>query len=91
MSIETGRLAPEENIVEDPTKPVGYRAVRGGHVGYSGEYWRIIKVDGVETEREKINVSNYQSTPTTIVVGTGPAELAALLAEPAAAPEEAAE
>ncbi|MCR5268877.1 MAG: VanW family protein [Lachnospiraceae bacterium] len=84
LSIETGRLSPEENIVEDPTKPVGYRAVRGGHVGYSGEYWRIIKVDGVETEREKINVSNYQSTPTTIVVGTGPAI-------PDAAPQEAAE
>ena len=76
LSIETGRLAPEENVVEDPTKPVGYRAVRGGHVGYSGEYWRIIKVDGVETEREKINVSNYQSTPTTIIEGTGPADLA---------------
>ncbi len=75
-SIETGRLAPEENIIEDPTKPVGYRAARGGHVGYSGEYWRIIKVDGVETEREKINVSNYQSTPTTIIIGTGPADLA---------------
>ena len=76
LSIETGRLAPEENVVEDPTKPVGYRVVRGGHVGYSGEYWRIIKVDGVETEREKINVSNYQSTPTTIIEGTGPADLA---------------
>lgn len=88
VSIETGRLSPEERIVEDPTKPVGYRAVRGGHVGYSGEYWRIIKVDGVETEREKINVSNYQSTPTTIVVGTGPAELAIL---PEEAPAEAAE
>ena len=74
--------------MEDPTKPVGYRAVRGGHVGYSGEYWRIIKVDGVETEREKINVSTYQSTPTTIVVGPGPAELAIL---PEEAPAEAAE
>lgn len=81
-SIETGRLAPEERIVEDPTLPTGYRAVRGGHVGYSGEYWRIIKVDGVETEREKINVSNYQSTPTTIVVGTGPADLAILAPPP---------
>ncbi len=86
-SIETGRLAPEENIVEDPTKPIGYRVVRGGHVGYSGEYWRIIKVDGVETEREKINVSNYQSTPTTIIEGTGPADLALIGADPAEAVE----
>lgn len=91
MSIETGRLAPEENTIEDPTKPVGYRAVRGGHVGYSGEYWRIIKVDGVETEREKINVSNYQSTPTTIIVGTGPADLLMPAAGAEAVPEEATE
>ncbi len=88
LSIETGRLAPEEHVVEDPTKPVGYRAVRGGHVGYSGEYWRIIKVDGVETEREKINVSNYQSTPTTIIEGTGPADLALPMPEAEAAPAE---
>lgn len=86
-SIETGRLAPEENIVEDPTKPVGYRAVRGGHVGYSGEYWRIIKEDGVEVSRERINVSNYQSTPTTIYIGTGEVDPGAVAPE-AAAPAE---
>lgn len=70
-SIETGRLEPEQHVVEDPTKPIGYMAVSGGHIGYSGEYWKIVKVDGEETERERINVSNYQSTPTTIVKGTG--------------------
>lgn len=71
LSIETGRLEPEQRVVEDPTKPIGYMAVSGGHIGYSGEYWKIVKVDGEETERERINVSNYQSTPTTIVKGTG--------------------
>ncbi len=86
-SIETGRLAPEENIVEDPTKPIGYRAVRGGHVGYSGEYWRIIKEDGVEVSRERINVSNYQSTPTTIFIGTAEVDPGAVAPE-AAPPAE---
>lgn len=69
-SIETGRLAPEERVIEDPTKPIGYVATSAGHTGYSGEYWKIVKVDGKETERERINVSNYQATPITIVKGT---------------------
>lgn len=69
-SIETGRLQPEERVIEDPTKPIGYIATSSGHIGYSGEYWRVIKVDGKETERERVNVSNYQATPITIVKGT---------------------
>lgn len=69
-SIETGQLAPEERVIEDPTKPIGYIATSAGHTGYSGEYWKIVKVDGEETERERINVSNYQATPITIVKGT---------------------
>lgn len=69
-SVLLGEKKPEENIVEDPTKPIGYRSVRGGQMGYSGEYWKIVKIDGVEVEREKINTSHYQPTPTTIVIGT---------------------
>lgn len=81
-SIETGRLEPEQRVVEDPSKPIGYMAVSGGHIGYSGEYWKIVKVDGEETERERINVSNYQSTPTTIVKGTGLIDPALLTGDP---------
>ena len=56
-------------------------------MGYSGEYWRIIKEDGVEVSRERINVSNYQSTPTTIYIGTGEVDPGAVAPE-AAAPAE---
>lgn len=86
-SIETGRLEPEQRVIEDPTKPIGYVATSSGHIGYSGEYWKIIKIDGKETERERINVSNYQSTPITIVKGTALIDPMLLTQETDAAPE----
>lgn len=86
-SVLLGEKKPEETVVEDPTKPIGYRSVKGGQMGYSGEYWKIVKVDGVEVEREKINTSHYQPTPITIVIGTAEVDpaLAALMESAAAA------
>ena len=70
-SVELEKKEPEgEKVVADPSLPVGEIHVQSAHTGYRGEYWKIVKVDGVETERERINKSTYQAVPKTATVGT---------------------
>lgn len=70
-SVELSKTEPvEEKIVADPGAPVGSISVQGAHTGYTGEFWKIVKVDGVETERVLINKSHYAATPKTATVGT---------------------
>ena len=70
-SVELERTEPEgEKVVADPEMPAGKVSVQSAHTGYVGEYWKIIKVDGVETERVRINKSTYRAVPKTASVGT---------------------
>ena len=70
-SVELSKTIPEgDKIVADPGQPVGYIDVQSAHTGFVGELWKIVKVDGVETERVKINKSTYTATPRTATVGT---------------------
>ncbi|MCR5421508.1 MAG: VanW family protein [Lachnospiraceae bacterium] len=70
-SVELEKKEPEgEKVVADPSLPVGEIHVQSPHTGYRGEYWKIIQVDGVETERVRINKSTYQAVPKTASVGT---------------------
>jgi hypothetical protein len=71
QSVELERKEPEgEKVVADPALPVGEIHVQSAHTGYRGEYWKIIKVDGVETDRVQVNKSTYQAVPKTATVGT---------------------
>ena len=70
-SVELEKKEPEgEKVVADPSLPVGEIHVQSAHTGYRGEYWKIIKEDGVEKERVQINKSTYQAVPKTATVGT---------------------
>ena len=70
-SVEISKTEPEgEKIVADSSLPVGEISVQSAHTGYVGELWKIVKVDGVETERERVNKSTYQAVPKTASVGT---------------------
>ena len=70
-SVELERTEPEgEKVVADPELPAGQVSVQSAHTGYVGEYWKIIKVDGVETERVRLNKSTYRAVPKTASVGT---------------------
>lgn len=54
---------PNSKYNLDPEKPVGHILVLSGeHIGYSAEYWKVIYVDGKETERVKINRSWYAAS-----------------------------
>lgn len=59
-----------EVVTEDPALPAGYRSVtQSAHVGYRAKLWKIVKEDGVETERVQINSSAYNPSPQYVTVG----------------------
>lgn len=59
-----------EVVTEDPSLPAGYRTVtQSAHVGYRAKLWKIIKVDGTETERIELNSSAYNPSPQYVTVG----------------------
>ena len=58
-------------IVADATLPAGMVSVTGAHKGYKARLWKIVTVDGKETERTLVNSSNYTATPRTAIVGIG--------------------
>ena len=65
------RTVPEgERVIGNSGKPVGYISVSSAHVGYEAELWKIVKENGVEVSREKVNESKYTPTPKTAEVGT---------------------
>ena len=66
-TIEPG--APKE--VVDDTKPASYRSVtQSAHVGYKARLWKIVYVDGKETERIQLNTSSYSAEPEYVTVGS---------------------
>lgn len=69
-SVETSKTEPDtENIIADPSQPVGYISTQSAHIGYTGELWKIVTIDGKETERIKINRSTYNPSPRSATVG----------------------
>ncbi|MCR5788485.1 MAG: VanW family protein [Lachnospiraceae bacterium] len=70
-SVEISKTEAEGvNIVADNSQPVGYMHSQSAHTGYVGELWKVVKTDGVETERTQINRSTYKMVPKTVAVGT---------------------
>lgn len=67
-----------EKIVPDSSMSLGSISTQAAHTGYVGELWKIVTVDGVETERIQINKSTYQPTPKTATVGIATDNPAAL-------------
>ena len=74
-SVETSKTEPDgEKIIADSSHPVGFISTQSAHIGYTGELWKIVKQDGVEVDRIKINKSTYNPSPRTATVGTGAAD-----------------
>jgi hypothetical protein len=74
VSFESEQLSetiPEgDKIIADPSAPLGSITTQSAHTGYTGKLWKIVTVDGKETERTEINKSTYLPTPRTATVGT---------------------
>ncbi len=71
-SVELSREEPgADQVVGDSESPAGAVHVQSPHTGYRAEFWKIIKEDGVEVSREKVNTSSYKAVPRIITIGTG--------------------
>ncbi len=70
-SEQLSETVPEgDKIIADPAAPLGTISVQSAHTGYTGKLWKIVTVDGEETERTEINKSTYLPAPKTATVGT---------------------
>lgn len=58
-----------ENIIADASLPVGVVRVQSAHIGYTAELWKVVKEDGVEVSRTKVNKSTYAKSPRSATVG----------------------
>lgn len=47
-----------------------YTKTRSEHIGYVAKYWKVVTVDGVETERTQMNRSTYQTSCKKVTIGT---------------------
>lgn len=70
-SVDLEEIEPVgETIIADSTMAAGSTRKQSAHIGYKSEFYKIVKVDGVETERKRVNTSTYQAVPATLTVGT---------------------
>ena len=74
VEYESETVAEEEYEVkyeEDPEAALGTVSYEGSpHTGRSARLWKIVFVDGEETEREVINESHYNKSDQIIKIGT---------------------
>lgn len=71
VSEKISETEPEgDKIIADPGAPIGTISTQSAHTGYVGKLWKVVYVDGKETERTEINKSTYLPTPRTATVGT---------------------
>ena len=59
-----------EKVIADSSQPAGYAKGQSAHVGYKSEFWKIVKVNGEEKDRIKVNSSKYNAVPATLTMGT---------------------
>ncbi len=75
ISFETEQLSeniPATEFTLSGDLPVGtYNQTKGRSIGYVVKYWKVVKVDGVETERILVNKSTYRASAARVTIGTG--------------------
>ena len=69
-SVLVSQTDPATVLTEDAGQPLGYKNVSSGRTGYVAELYKIVTVNGVETERIKVNKSTYRGSNRTVTYGT---------------------
>jgi len=63
---------PETEFTLSGDLPVGtYNQTKGKMIGYVANYWKVVKIDGVEKERTLVNKSTYRSSAARVTIGIG--------------------
>lgn len=70
-SVVLERSVPEtEMVYTDAGMAAGtHGSVQSAHVGYKAELWKIVKENGEQVSREKINGSVYKQSPRSVTIG----------------------
>ncbi len=58
-----------EAVYPDAGLPVGSVSVQSAHIGYKAQLWKVVKENGAEVSKEKVNSSSYQVSPRSATVG----------------------
>ncbi len=58
-----------ELIYSSSSQPLGYIAVESAHIGYKAQLWKVVKENGVEISKTKVNSSTYKVAPRSATVG----------------------
>lgn len=70
-SVVLEKTVPDtDTIYTDAGQPAGYcSSIQSVHIGYKAELWKIVKENGEQVSREKVNSSNYKPSPRSITIG----------------------
>ncbi|MCI8585725.1 MAG: hypothetical protein HFI92_07495 [Lachnospiraceae bacterium] len=69
-SVMVSKVGGNTVLRESAGQPIGYKSASKASVGYVAELYKIVKVNGVETERIKINKSTYKGSDRVVTYGT---------------------
>ena len=69
-SVLVNEVKPNTILRDDAGQGLGYKSVSAGKTGYVAELYKIVKVNGVETDRIKINKSTYKGSDRIVTYGT---------------------
>lgn len=74
VSYESVTVSVNDPVTEftlDGSQALGvFRQTRSEHVGYVAELYKVVKVDGVQQERTRVNRSTYQASCRKVTIGT---------------------
>lgn len=69
-SVKVSETPASTVLTENGGLPLGTKSVSSGSTGYVAELYKIVKVNGVETERVKVNKSTYRGSNRVVTYGT---------------------
>ena len=69
-SVKVSEVPAATVLREDAGQPLGYKKASSADNGYVAELYKIVKVNGVETERVKVNKSTYKASNRVVTYGT---------------------
>lgn len=69
-SVKVSETPAATVLTENGGLPLGTKSVSSGSTGYVAELYKIVKVNGVETERVKVNKSSYRGSNRVVTYGT---------------------
>ncbi len=69
-SVKVSTDSPSTVLTENGGQPIGYKSSSRGSTTYVAELYKIVKVNGVETDRIKVNKSTYKGSNRVVTYGT---------------------